>query len=540
MTANSSLTLDQRMRWLLLSFCPSSLLLGVTSYITTDIAAVPLLWVIPLAIYLLTFVIVFARKPILPHRVMVWLQPFVILPLALMFCKFGTAWVLFLFNLLAFFVTAMVCHGELVKSRPATAHLTEFYLFMSVGGVLGGLFNGLIAPIVFNTVVEYPLALVLACLLRPHLSADVPKRYSFWLDFGLPLAMAALIAVIILGLRAIFSFSDITISIGTLVILGIAAVFCYSFRYRPVRFGLGIGAIILTSVFVTSEGGTILHRERNFFGVLQVKRDRVGEGEYNKLIHGTTLHGAQRLDPAYRREPLTYYHRNGPLGQIFAAFSLKNSKRYVATIGLGTGTMASYAEPGQHWTFYEIDPAVERIARDPRYFTFLQDCPAEVEVILGDARLSMANASNHRYDLIVLDAFSSDAIPVHLITREAINLYLTKLAGSGILAFHISNKFLNLKPVLGNLAKDLGLVALVRDMQASETETKAQKHRSIWVVMGRRPVDLGRLAEDDQWKPLTTRPGARIWADDFSDILGVVEWNIRSSSSGQTEASRGR
>jgi spermidine synthase len=202
--------------------------------------------------------------------------------------------------------------------------------------------------------------------------------------------------------------------------------------------------------------------------------------------------------------------------------------------------MASYAEPGQHWTFYEIDPAVERIARDPRYFTFLQDCPAEVEVILGDARLSMANASNHRYDLIVLDAFSSDAIPVHLITREAINLYLTKLAGSGILAFHISNKFLNLKPVLGNLAKDLGLVALVRDMQASETETKAQKHRSIWVVMGRRPVDLGRLAEDDQWKPLTTRPGARIWADDFSDILGVVEWNIRSSSSGQTEASRGR
>ena len=200
--------------------------------------------------------------------------------------------------------------------------------------------------------------------------------------------------------------------------------------------------------------------------------------DYNLLYHGTTLHGAQSLSPSRRREPLTYYHRTGPLGQVFTTFSRKSSKSRVAIIGLGTGTMACYGEPGQNWTFYEIDPAVERIARDKRYFTFLRDSPAKVEVVLGDARLSLAKAPDHQYDLIVLDAFSSDAIPVHLITREALKLYLSKLADHGILAFHISNRYLNLKPVLGDLARDANLACLVQeDLKLDEAEKKAKKIR---------------------------------------------------------------
>ncbi len=523
------LTVSRRIRWLLLSFCPSSLLLGVTSHITTDIVAIPLFWVIPLAIYLLTFVLVFSRKPIVSHHRMVWLQPFLILPLAVLFWSFGTAWVLFPLHLLAFFVTAMVCHGELARSRPATHQLTEFYLYLSIGGVLGGIFNALVAPMVFNRVAEYPLILVLACLLRPRMVTEKSKRYNFWLDLGLPLTMAACIAglVYILQMQA-FSFGKRIMAIEVLVIPGLAAVFCYSFRFRPVRFGLGFGAIILTSTLATHQGSYVLHSERSFFGVLQVKRESTkGKGEYHKLIHGTTLHGVQSIDPALRREPLSYFHRDGPIGQVFAVLPAEYDRGRIAVVGLGAGTMACYAKMRQHWTFYEIDPAIERIARDPQYFTFLKDCPAPVGVVLGDARLSLAKAPNQYYDLIAIDAFNSDAIPVHLITREAIHLYLAKLVDSGILAFHISNKFLDLKPVLGNLAKEEGLIGLVREMPGSEAELKAHKHPSTWAVMARHEADLHQLATGYRWEPLTGASKVGIWTDDFSNIISVIKWMPR-------------
>ena len=199
-----------------------------------------------------------------------------------------------------------------------------------------------------------------------------------------------------------------------------------------------------------------------------------------------TIHGAQSLDPAARREPLTYYHRTGPLGQVFAVFSGPRAKQEVAVIGLGTGTIACYGQAGQHFTFYEIDPAMEQIARDPRYFTYLSDCPAQVKVILGDARLSLRGAPESFYDMIILDAFSSDAIPIHLVTREAIRLYLAKLKPGGILVFHISNRYLDLKPVLGNLARDAGLVALSNsDLKLSDEDRKKKKLASTWVVMAR-------------------------------------------------------
>jgi hypothetical protein len=515
-------TLGQRLWWVLLAFAPSSLMLGVTTYLSTDIAAVPLLWVVPLALYLLTFVLVFARRPILPHALMVWMQPFFIIPLAILFClNLTTTWQLsFPLHLLAFFLIAMVCHGELMKYRPDASHLTEFYLWMSVGGVLGGVFNALVAPIAFRAVIEYPLVIAVASMLRPSLVADKKIIRGRVLDYGLPLILFLPLAWLDKMLLYLPGKLQLVL---VLLMACLAGVICFSFRFRPVRFGLGIGAIILAGVFLTPPQSQTFFRERNFFGVLQVRHDL--EGNYHLLFHGTTLHGCQSLDPARRREPLTYYHRTGPLGHLFTAFSGEKAEAEVAVVGLGTGTIACYGRPGDHYTFYEIDPAVEQIAREPRYFTFLNDCPAKVEVVLGDARLSLQKAAGARYDLIILDAFSSDAIPIHLVTKEALKVYLTKLQTGGVLAFHISNRFLDLKPVLANLAREAGVICLCQeDKSLTDAEKKAQKTGSVWVAMVRNESDLPPLFSDPRWQRLSGVPGEKLWTDDFSNILKVFEW----------------
>jgi hypothetical protein len=518
---------SQRTRWVLLAFAPSSLLLGVTQYITLDIAQIPLLWIVPLAIYLLTFILVFAKRPLLKHRWMFWLQPFFLVPLMMLFYwNLATnMWFSIPFHLITFFIVAMVCHGELANTRPSTAHLTEFYLWLSVGGVLGGLFNALIAPLVFNTLAEYPLAIVLACLLRPSEHFDKHKSYERWLDLGLPLAFFLIVSLPKLGMGVM---GQIGSSSGFLLIVitfisCLMGILLYSFRQRPIRFGLGMGAVVLVSFLWTGGQDRVLYSERNFFGILKVLRDSTGG--YHFLQHGTTLHGVQSLDPTRRREPLVYFSRSGPLGQVFDAFNSKPLGNRVAIIGLGSGTIASYAKAGQHWTFYEIDPAVERVARDARYFTFLRDCPAEVDVVLGDARLSLKQSRGTPYNLIVLDAFNSDSIPVHLLTREALELYLSRLAADGILALHISNKYLNLKPVVGNLALDANLACFVReDTDVSEDERKAKTAGSVWVALALQVRDLRNLTEDPRWERLEGRPGARLWTDDYSNIPGVFKW----------------
>lgn len=526
---SGALKASQRIRWVLLAFVPSSLLLGVTNYITTDIAQVPLLWIIPLAIYLMTFILVFAPRPVLSHKLMVRVQPFLLIPLGVLFYWGFTkivAWPFIPFHLLAFFVTAMVCHGEIANSRPSTQYLTEFYLWISVGGVLGGLFNTLLAPLAFNTLAEYPLMIVLACLLRPFLNSYKSKPYEHWLDIGLPLATAIIFGFSKIGLKHSLPLEDTYTTIQLIVIILISClmgVLCFSYRSRPIRFGLGVGAIILLGFLWTGEQARTLFKERNFFGILKVLYD--SEESLHLLFHGTTLHGAQSLNPARRLEPLTYYHRTGPLGQIFAFFPKNHGNTRIAIIGLGTGTLACYAKPGQEWSFYEIDPEVERIARDRRFFTFLNDCPAKVNVVLGDARLSLVNAPDFHYNLIVLDAFNSDAIPIHLITREAIKLYLTKLADDGILVFHISNRYLNLKTVLANLSQDANLTYFVRDdKELSEAEKKAKKAPSTWAIMARPTFDLANLTSDDRWKPLSGTVKAKLWTDDFSNILSVFVW----------------
>lgn len=522
--AASPLSLSQRAWWVLLAFAPSSLLLGVTTYLSTDIAAVPLLWIIPLLIYLLTFVLVFARKPLFPRHVMVFLEPLFIVPVAtVFFVKFQiTVWQCIPLHLLAFFGIAMVCHGELMHSRPSADHLTEFYLWISVGGVLGGIFNALLAPVLFNSVIEYPLIIVVACLLRPRLNPVEEKSHPRLYDLLLPLALGVLLAL--LG-RAFPAVPGDLKPLAVVVIGCLGGCLCYSFRFRPWRLALGVAVLITAGVWFTGQSERILFQERNFFGVSKVIEDKAGR--YSILSHGSTVHGAQSLNPARRHEPLTYYHRSGPLGQIFAAWLDPAEAQQIAIIGLGAGSIASYARAGQQVTFYEIDPTVERIARDHRYFTYLSDCPARIKVVLGDARLSLKSAPEANYDMILLDAFSSDAIPMHLVTQEAVGLYLAKLRPGGILVFHLSNRYLDLEPVMGNLARDAGLVSLVKaDLNLTDKDRQDNKKAvSIWAVMARQPETLKGLARDEQWRRLPVRPGEALWTDDFSNILSVFKWN---------------
>jgi spermidine synthase len=539
--------LIQRWRWVSLAFVPSSLMLGVTTYLTTDIAAIPLLWVLPLVLYLLSFILVFARLPRSLGRAMILAMP----PLALLLffmmlsgtrAPFWRFWMTGVLHLVVLFVAAMVCHGELARSRPATHRLTEFYLWMSLGGVLGGLFNVLVAPVVFSTVAEYPLALFLACLLLPRTGREPTTRWNLRLDVALPAALGVLAIALLSGLVSISvspyglsrilhwtpdqvsarirSFLDFEpVRLNTALRFAIPLALCYAFAERPTQFGLGVGAILAASAWCTDAGSAVLHRERSFFGVLTVDSN----DKYRRLVHGNIVHGMQSREPDRRREPLTYYHRNGPIGQVFETFSGPKAKDNVALIGLGTGTLAAYGERGQKFTFYEIDRAVLRIARDARYFTYLRDAKergVELDVILGDARIRLGEAPDGHYALLIVDAFSSDAIPIHLLTREALDLYFRKLEKGGILAVHISNGYLDLEPVLGKLAEAGELAGLVQ----SDGANQAGKSGSHWVVLARRSEDFGELAENQRWQRLEGGPASALWTDDYSNLISVFRW----------------
>ena len=515
-------TFSTRMRWLVLSFAPSSLLLGVTAHISTDIAAVPLLWVVPLALYLLTFVLVFARHSLLPHGLMVRVQPFLVIILAVLF-SLGVSkivWLKLLLHLVTFFVIAMVCHGELAKTRPKAKYLTEFYIWMSVGGVLGGLFNAMVAPAMFSSIIEYPLVIGVACFLRPKLDSAKAMVRARWFDLALPAGMVFGLGGLVLGLQA---WGVLMTGWKAYVILGVAALIVFSFQARPVRFGLGMAAAFGVGALCFGQQSNVLHIERNFFGVIRVKRS--GDPEMHVMLHGSTTHGKQLLDPVGRLQATSYYHRDGPLGEVFANLGDPARAREIGVIGLGTGSIAAHGQAGQRVVYYEIDPAVERIARNPDYFTYLTDCKAEMDVVLGDARLTIGAEEDSHFDLLILDAFTSDAIPIHMITREAIAMYLEKLAPQGVLALHISNRYLDLEPIVGNIAADLGAVCHVRtDRDVSDEQRAEGRLPSVWAVIARRPKHLGQLTDNPEWEPVPQSPDYPIWTDDFSNILTVLDW----------------
>jgi hypothetical protein len=285
-------------------------------------------------------------------------------------------------------------------------------------------------------------------------------------------------------------------------------------------FGLVLGGVLLRMIFDPGPNPVLL-RERSFFGVLRVEVDR--ERNFVQLVHGRTTHGQQSRDPGRRRDPLTYYHHSGPIGQVFAAFDGPDAKRRVGVIGLGAGTLAAYAEAGQHWTFFEIDPAVARIAEDPHYFTYLRDGrarQARLDVVLGDGRIRLKEAGGP-FGLLVIDAFNSDAIPTHLLTREALRLYLDRLADDGVLAVHISSHYVRLAPVLAALAEDAGLAGL---LQQDRREDDPGKYSSDWVLLARRREHFGKLVGDERWKPLAGAGPTAVWTDKYVNLFAVLDW----------------
>ena len=510
-----------RARWVALAFVPSSLMLGVTTALTRDVPAIPFFWVLPLALYLLSFVLVFASKPPIPHQTIVRRMPFLIL-LSLIPTVTKTRLpisILLALYLPMLFVVAMVCHGELARNRPGVSRLTEFYLLMSLGGVLGGIFNALVAPVVFTSVVEFPIALVLAALLRPDIGNPENSVRSRIADVLLPslLGLSMVGAILLarhLGLKAGLAQNGLVFSYSIL--------WCLSFGKRQLRFALGLAALLLASSLYTGPFGRILHAERSFFGV-----SRVTDGDTDGLrylFQGGTIHGVQKLDKARSREPLAYYTKSGPIGQVFEDFSEVVGN--VAIVGLGAGAMACYIRPSEVLTYYEIDQSVEAIATNPSYFTFLSQCAPQARIVLGDARLSLRSAQDSGYRMIVLDAFSSDSVPMHLLTKEALQLYLKKLAPGGVLAFHISNIYLDLAPALGAQAHSVGLVSMMRDEQTiTQAESDDGKLASKWVVMARTTTDLRGLTRDARWVTMKEDPNARAWTDDYSSLLGTIKWH---------------
>jgi SAM-dependent methyltransferase len=660
-TLSGDVTWWRRIRWILLAAIPSSMLLGATTYVTTDIAPIPLLWIPPLGLYLLTFIIVFSKtperimgkitdwiEPVIPksiskyflegHKMFILAMPLLVLLLVFMMqsdIKPPKVAYTVALHLVTLFVVAMVCHGELARDRPSTKYLTEFFMWMSFGGVVGGMFNGLLAPVLFNGLWEYPLAMVVACLLLPPLTDEkeaetgwgmytdlglaglflIASGILIWfrlkdqdlhletlktapwgwhvavlvlgvaaagvyifrrreerlnraLDFILPACLGVLLVGMVWGLYSepiLKRIASVNEMIGwdrgdpeaeylrLMLTYGVPAILCYTFVERSIRFGLGVGTLLLAGSFCGLLDRSLVYQERGFFGVLRVEQavsrtaiyhddedQQWHRARFQKLVHGTTLHGQQFTAPAWRRsEPLTYYHRTGPIGQVFAAYNenppglgllagpfagsygWQESTPNVAVIGLGTGTMATYARPGQNLVFYDIDPLVKRISYDnDRYFSFVTDARkrgVNVDLRLNDARLaierevavraasgkSAAEKEAERYGLMVIDAFSSDAIPIHLITLEALKLYLEVLREDGILAFHISNRYLDLRPVLANLVEQLNRekVPLV-GLHESDGQDEVGKAASTWVVIARKPEYLARLLTAEKWEPL--------------------------------------
>jgi hypothetical protein len=731
--ADRPVTWGRRLRWTLLAAVPSSLMLGATTYITTDIAAIPLLWVLPLALYLLSFIIVFAKisprtqavltlvaldalllalvewvapvvfdhKPplfeddnllwlvrlaglvllglsfqllkvrdaALTHHAAVLVMPLLVLLLVFLVTselKLPSVTLGIGVHLLTLFVISMVCHGELARDRPAARHLTEFFLLMSAGGVVGGLFNALLAPLLFNSVVEYQLVLAASCLLLPPLGPAKESRWAlradvalagifagvgglllvlFWvdgstdlsplaggplrwagaalllgvavgglaawqgwgappgeggkppandaaerlLDVVLPLALMVLAAGLDWGLsarnvtRRLVGLAFLTEidpkQLAVIVRCGLPAVLCYTFVERSVRFGLGVGGILLAAALCSLVYRPPVLQTRGFFGVLLVEKGERGADGYRfatrALYHGTTLHGEQLDGAAFHDIPLSYYHRTGPAGRVFRACNT-DPKRPVAVIGLGTGTMATYALPGQRLDFFDIDAKVVGVSYDTdEYFTFVADAAArgvELGLVLGDARLTFDTkgerprlpplrrrtgapapsqaapgagagaapgagvrgplAADQRYGLIVVDAFSSDAIPVHLITRQAVQIYRDRLQDGGLLCLHISNRHLQLQPVLANIAAELGMAGChMNDKEGADADPPRQqpwtapgKGTSEWVVLANKPEDLQKLLGVPRWQN----------ADGPLALVGAGLWPVPGATGGGT------
>ncbi len=520
--ADIKLNVGQQLHWLALAFVPSSLLLGLTNFISTDIASVPLLWIIPLTVYLLSFIIVFSTWHDAIHPIIVKIQPFILIPF-ITYAFINPAdlpyWMYLILHVIAFFFAVMVCHGELSKHRPSTQYLTQFYLIMSFGGMLGGMFNTFVAPFIFNGIYEYPLMIIAALLLRPW--STTPSLKSALLQLIWPASL------IVIGLILYASISDLLQYFDIIVIsLIVLTIISFLLRSKPITFAFSTGAIIFLALGLHGLSSHTLYQERTFFGVLAVREsvltDEKGQDEtYHELFHGTTKHGAQRLPEDLQKTPLTYYSRPGPMGQLFKEFDAKNQNWNIGVVGLGAGALTCYAKESQQWTLYEIDPLVVDIASRPEYFTYMKLCAHQSTMRIGDARLSIDKELDGHFDLLIMDAFSSDSVPTHLITKEALDIYFKKLKPNGILAFHITNRHLALKKVLSIHAEQMHLAALIQEYKPQNPPPLVVA--TDWVVMAKKsdtlsPLSLSQLGN---WEKMPLYFDMKAWTDDFTNIVSI-------------------
>ena len=538
-TTEPAPSLRRKLHWLLIAAVPSGLMLSTTTHLTTDIVAMPLLWVLPLGLYLLSFVIAFSTADRLT-QVFTTIAPAVLLSvggIALLSTGGGTMLVAFA-ALAMLFIVATALHGYLYHLRPASEHLTLFYLIMSAGGVLGGLFAALIAPLIFDWTYEHPLLVLAAALLLP-LPALFP--WDQWLK--LPLVTTRVIVALMIAVAAFASWklaSEWTGRIEGPVALWGALLFAvgmlvigWRWAYVPALalLMLGVGGWDTLQESVTGM------RVRSYFGVYTVTDDPYRH--QRRLAHGTTLHGLQRTDPGHQFEPTTYYGYQSGVGlTLDKADALAGPHVSVGLVGLGAGTLSCYRRPGQHWTIFEIDPAMARIARDPSKFTFISRCAPDVPIVIGDARLQLATLAPAQFDILIIDAFSSDAIPLHLLTAEAIGIYARALKPGGILLVHISNRFFDLEPVLSAEAKARGWAAAIRiDTPPEQDPIQADFSNltgSNWVALSATSDRLRQLtgalksrteaSEANAWVPLESRPHFERWTDDYASTLPVLLW----------------
>jgi hypothetical protein len=518
-----------RARWIFLAAVPSGLLIAVTAHISTDVAAAPLLWVLPLSLYLLTWVLVFQSRPLLPHKWMLLAQPLAIAGVVVLLAVGGEQNLLPTLggHLLCFFVIAMACHGELARTRPAAKYLTGFYVALSFGGMLGGLFAGLIAPFTFSWVAEYPILLALAALCRPPGDERLPRWSRWYWPF------LAVLAVALIGLSYSTGKTSLWLEDRRIWVAGsvgvLAALLALALKASRWKiFATVAVALALIRVYPADEGR--VETVRSFFGVHKIVV--TPHGQYHVLMHGTTIHGAQRFQNddgtavTGRPEPITYYYKDGGIGQAITAIrERKGAPLRAAVIGVGSGTLACASEPGETWKFFEIDQTMVDTARDPKYFSYIENCEPDLKPVIGDARLTFAKEPDGIYDLIIVDAYSSDAIPIHLATEEAMKIYKDKLAPQGAVLMHVSNRHLELASVVVGIAD-------ANDLKSwSYSEDSGRDDEYIFatsvLVSAREEADVGKLASSDQWAETEADEKQRVWTDDYSNVLGAVWRRLR-------------
>jgi hypothetical protein len=530
--AAAAVTARQRLLWVGLAAVPSGLLVAFTSYLTTDIASAPFLWVIPLAVFLATFILVFRDRPAIPHRILLLVQPVLVAQALLGLSLPGNrGWMLAtLFGFGAFFVTTMVCHKELYDQRPEPGRLTEFYLWMSLGGVIGGVFAALAAPQLFNAIWEYPLLLIAGLACRSDVRAALARKAEAQ-DAGMTGFFMATILLAFLAAITAGSVPQFVASSAAAIAILVLAVFAIASMRQPLH-GLALAAVMGLALVVLPSAMSNGFSERSFFGVHRVTT--TGDGSMRLLLHGTTVHGAQRIldasgQPVAAPLPATYYYPGSPMARGVEMARRLTGKTAgglrVGSVGLGAGSLACYSRPSESWRFFEIDPLVVKLASDPKLFNFLSRCRPDADVVLGDARLTLAREPAGGFDYLVIDAFSSDSVPVHLLTREALALYLDKLAPNGLLALHVSNRHLDLVSVAGAVALSVpgAHAALADDRPEDKGFDAAASHV---VLISKSEAALAPLLE---WPDVTAIETSAVapWTDDFSDILGAIVRNYR-------------